>query len=236
MTQDRIPLDAGSSRPAMEGETNELDARGLLYAETAVHFAGDDADAKALAEAAIRAYRKHSALPSAPAVEGVEPVIWVSEGQLHAMSPDCDDDSASGRYLPMRRSEGGNFKFPLYPASAISRLVKERDEAREGGPSKREGEAIMAEAAAIARAEASEAALAIMAQRARQEERVRVLEEALRPFSIIAGELFARNFNRKDKVYSIQGISPDGFPVELSLLFEAFLNAHAALGNGGGDA
>jgi len=128
MTQDRIPLDAESSRPAMEGETNELDARGLRYAETAVHFAGDDADAKALAEAAIRAYRKHSALPSAPAVEGVEPVIWVSEGQLHAMSPDCDDDSASGRYLPMRRSEGGNFKFPLYPASAISRLVKERDE------------------------------------------------------------------------------------------------------------
>lgn len=64
MTQDRIPLDAESSRPAMEGETNELDARGLLYAETAVHFAGDDADAKALAEAAIRAYRKHSALPS----------------------------------------------------------------------------------------------------------------------------------------------------------------------------
>jgi len=79
-------------------------------------------------------------------------------------------------------------------------------------------------------------ARALMAERARQEERVRVLEEALRPFNIIAGELFARNFNRKDKVYSIQGISPDGFPVELSLLFEAFLNAHAALGNGGGDA
>jgi len=53
--------------------------------------------------------------------------------------------------------------------------------------------------------------------------------KALEPFSIIAGELFARNFNRNDKVYSVQGVASDGTPVELSLLFEAFLTARSAL-------
>lgn len=65
-----------------------------------------------------------------PADVGEEPVAWVSEGQLHAMPPDRDEDSASGRYLPMRRSAGGNFQFPLYSATALERVVRDRDEAR----------------------------------------------------------------------------------------------------------
>lgn len=184
MTQDRIPLDAGSSRPAMEGETNELDARGLRYAETAVHFAGDDADAKALAEAGGEVMWPFKRKQTPRNVDFWQlPKFWQGyiEGQDEMLATYSDD-------ISRLRAE-------------IEQLRRERD-----------------------------------AQRTRQEERVRVLEEALRPFNIIAGELFARNFNRKDKVYSIQGISPDGFPVELSLLFEAFLNARAALGNGGGDA
>jgi len=64
-----------------------------------------------------------------PADVGEEPVAWISEGQLHAMPPDRDEDSASGRYLPMRRSAGGNFQFPLYSATALERVVRERDEA-----------------------------------------------------------------------------------------------------------
>jgi hypothetical protein len=94
---------------------------------------------RAAIPAAAKAMTSHldvaSSIASSAPVEGVEPVAWVSEGQLHAMSPDRDDDSASGRYLPMRRSEGGNFKFPLYPASAISslqRLVDGIDDERRG--------------------------------------------------------------------------------------------------------
>lgn len=44
----------------------------------------------------------------------------------------------------------------------------------------------------------------------------------LEPFEVIARELFARNFNKKDVVFTLTGVSTLGYPVELSLTFEAF--------------
>lgn len=56
-----------------------------------------------------------------------------------------------------------------------------------------------------------------------KEETVKVLE----PFSVFAGELFARNYNKKDAVVTFNGMTPDGFAVNLSLTAEAFFAARA---------
>jgi hypothetical protein len=55
-----------------------------------------------------------------------------------------------------------------------------------------------------------------------------VLERALEPFSVLAGELFARNYNRSDPVVTLTGQTDMG-PAEMSLTFEAFLNARTTL-------
>lgn len=55
-------------------------------------------------------------------------------------------------------------------------------------------------------------------------ERIKALEDALRPFSRVAGEMFARNWNRDDVA-----ILFDGECEEIRLIFADFLSAHAAL-------
>lgn len=163
MTQDRIPLDAGSSRPAMGPE--ELDtAMQAGYAH--VHSVIEQADGFnghapfwhgwALREAFVAGatWAGQTALPSAPAVEGVEREL-VERLSKHGCKWTVGDDESEQRARDCDLA-----------ASAISRLVKERDEATRrfaeaaGAPSEREGEAIMAEAAAIERAEAAEASVA----------------------------------------------------------------------------
>lgn len=52
--------------------------------------------------------------------------------------------------------------------------------------------------------------------------RVRVLEEALKPFAEFAKELFARNYNRSDRLMSIGD-------ADLHLSVGAFFDAHTAL-------
>ena len=66
----------------------------------------------------------------------------------------------------------------------------------------------------------------------RAEKAEALLKEAagvLEPFSVIAGELFARNYNKADPVYTITGMSADGYPVQMSLTFEAFYGARTFL-------
>ena len=52
--------------------------------------------------------------------------------------------------------------------------------------------------------------------------RVRLLQEALKPFSDFAGELFARNYNRRDRLVSIGA-------ADLHLTVGDFFDARAAL-------
>lgn len=74
------------------------------------------------------------------------------------------------------------------------------------------------------RAEAAAAALAALtAENAR-------LRAALEPFSEFAGQLFARNYNRGDKVATVVGWSVEGYPVEVSIEAGAFFAARRALG------
>lgn len=162
MTQDRIPLDAGSSRPAMEGETELLpcpfcggkprvdlakktfcqlhgepsqavrvycyhDCPSRPSVEAGDTFNGGEAKARAVA---IAAWNRR-ALPSAPTVEGVEPVAWrvrekASDGKWSFWRYIAEDTAS--HYASLSRTDIQ--VEPLYPASAISRLVKERDEAR----------------------------------------------------------------------------------------------------------
>lgn len=56
------------------------------------------------------------------------------------------------------------------------------------------------------------------------------LKEVLGPFSYIAGEIFARNYNKSDAVFTINGLTTDGYPVEMKLTAGAFFAARAALG------
>lgn len=69
--------------------------------------------------------------------------------------------------------------------------------------------------------------IALRAQAATNKARIERLEAALRPFSIMAGEMFARNWN-KDGV-AISFVGKDG-PIRLT--FTDFLAARAALEDG----
>jgi len=85
-----------------------------------------------------------------------------------------------------------------------------------------------ADAAYVEREGAKEIARALMAQRTRQEERVRVLEEALRPF--------ADEFRRLEKNYvGFEIMFTDDVVYVGGKLTIGHLR-RAALGNGGGDA
>ena len=55
-------------------------------------------------------------------------------------------------------------------------------------------------------------------------DRIKALEDALRPFALVAGEMFARNWNRGDVAILLER---DG--EEVSLTFDDFLAARAAL-------
>lgn len=55
-------------------------------------------------------------------------------------------------------------------------------------------------------------------------DRIKALEDALRPFSRVAGEMFARNWNRDDVA-----ILFDGGCEEIRLTFADFLSARAAI-------
>lgn len=60
-------------------------------------------------------------------------------------------------------------------------------------------------------------------------ERELVLEKALKPFSDIAGELFAMNYNENDVVFTVHRKTPKGSKISTSMTFKAFNNARAAL-------
>jgi len=82
------------------------------------------------------------------------------------------------------------------------------------------------------------------AQRTRQEERVRVLEEALRPFAEFAPAAKAYHemhpyFPWSIKVRTtpwVDASEPVSYDFEATLTLDHFDSARAALGNGGGDA
>ena len=60
-------------------------------------------------------------------------------------------------------------------------------------------------------------------------EREQALEKALKPFSDIAGELFAMNYNESDVVFTVHRKTPKGSKISTSMTFKAFNNARAAL-------
>ena len=60
-------------------------------------------------------------------------------------------------------------------------------------------------------------------------EREQALEKALKPFSDIAGELFAMNYNENDVVFTVHRKTPKGSKISTSMTFKAFNNARAAL-------
>lgn len=60
-------------------------------------------------------------------------------------------------------------------------------------------------------------------------ERELVLEKALKPFSDIAGELFAMNYNESDVVFTVHRKTPKGSKITTAMTFKAFNNARAAL-------
>jgi hypothetical protein len=104
----------------------ELDQKALEAARTAFNEVSGNPTCDDPIGVAVSAYL--SALPSAPAVEGVEPVAWRYRGDfIGAKLPWQHTDQ---KWLADRQEEDGEEVEPLYPASAISRLVKERDEAR----------------------------------------------------------------------------------------------------------
>lgn len=69
--------------------------------------------------------------------------------------------------------------------------------------------------------------IALRAQTAKDKARIERLEVALRPFSVMAGEMFARNWNNSDVAISFVR---EGVPIRLT--FINFMAARAALEDG----
>ncbi|QNQ39370.1 hypothetical protein [Brucella intermedia] len=61
-------------------------------------------------------------------------------------------------------------------------------------------------------------------------EREKYLEEVLRPFSEIAGELFAANFNNDDVVFTLNRKTANGSKLSYQMTAKAFFEASAVLG------
>lgn len=75
--------------------------------------------------------------------------------------------------------------------------------------------------------ELAEEVIALRAQAAKDKARIERLEAALRPFSVMAGEMFARNWNNSDVAISFVR---EGVPIRLT--FSDFMAAHTALEDG----
>jgi len=160
MTQDRIPLDAGSSRPVVEREAELLPCPFCGGATERVHMDFVCSDCGVVARWLIASVTSHAdrlwnrrALPSAPAVEGVErELVERLRARLGGVSsPVMRGDNISiviaGYFEPGIENDelddSGTWKqgaidaadeildaIHAHYASAISRLVKERDEAK----------------------------------------------------------------------------------------------------------
>ncbi|MDR6431981.1 hypothetical protein [Brucella pseudogrignonensis] len=197
------------------------DAFGGLYLVTEcgwrqMHSQWNDISGLEAAKSAAQADYSARILPAiepapSPRAQALEEAAKIAEGS----SGDFDHQSALAE---CRDCESGFHHGRVAAASAIRALSSQ--------PSKRERLLQLAESA-------GDTTLGDLSSQPVADgcktERERALEKALKPFSDIAGELFAMNYNESDIVFTVHRKTPKGSKISTSMTFKAFNNARAAL-------